>query len=293
MTAWQQICEDIGKSQGRPFEYGHHQSVGGGCISAAYQLVARDGRECFVKTHRADGYDMFDAEAQGLLEMADSGTITVPRAWCWGVAGDMAYLAMDYLPLGGHGSDTELGQQLAAMHRHLGERYGWHRDNTIGATPQDNTREEDWLVFWRQRRLAAQLQLAAGKGYGGRLQDKGERVMEGFAVLFDDYTPPPSLLHGDLWSGNYGFSRDGRPVIFDPATYYGDREADLAMTELFGGFSREFYAAYQDAWPLDSGYKVRKVLYNLYHILNHLNLFGSGYAGQAEAMMDRLLGEFA
>jgi fructosamine-3-kinase len=293
MTAWQKICEEIGKARGRPFEYARHQGIGGGCISAAYRLEAADGRECFVKTNRANGYDMFDAEAQALLEMADSDTITVPRAWCWGLAGDMAYLVMDYLPLGGQGSQAELGRQLAAMHRHLGQRYGWHRDNTIGATPQDNTPGDDWVAFWRQRRLDFQLRLAAGKGYGGRLQDKGERVMEGFAVLFEGYTPPPSLLHGDLWSGNYGFTRDGEPVIFDPATYYGDREADLAMTELFGGFSRDFYAAYNDAWPVDEGYPARKVLYNLYHILNHLNLFGSGYAGQAENMMDRLLGEIS
>jgi len=293
MTAWQTICEDISRSTGSPFEYSHHQGVGGGCISSAYQLQAKDGRSCFVKTHRADAYDMFDAEAQGLVAMADTGTITVPRAWCWGVAGDLAYLVMDYLPLGGQGSQAELGRQLAAMHGHGSGRFGWHRDNTIGATPQVNTPAQDWLAFWREQRLGFQLQLAASRGYGGRLQAKGERVMEGFPVLFDGYAPQPSLLHGDLWSGNYGFCRDGRPVIFDPATYYGDREADLAMTELFGGFASDFYTAYNEAWPLDPGYRVRKVLYNLYHILNHLNLFGSGYAGQAERMMDQLLGEFA
>jgi len=293
MTVWQTICDDISRATGKSFEYRQHQSIGGGCISAAYRLMAADGRECFVKTNRANGYDMFDAEAQGLVEMADSRTITVPRAWCWGVAGDMAYLAMDYLSLDGRGSQAELGRQLASLHRHTGERFGWHRNNTIGATAQENTPSDDWLAFWRDRRLGVQLRLAASKGYGGRLQGKGERVMAGFPVLFETYTPSPSLLHGDLWSGNYGFSRDGRPVIFDPATYYGDREADLAMTELFGGFSAEFYAAYQDAWPLDPAYRIRKRLYNLYHILNHLNLFGRGYAGQAEHMMDQLLGEFS
>jgi protein-ribulosamine 3-kinase len=293
MTPWDQISKDISKASGRPFEYSGHHGVGGGCISAAYELVSRDGRHCFVKTNRVDACDMFDAEAQGLVEMAESHSITVPRAWCWGVAGNLAYLAMDYLPLGGSGSQAELGRQLAAMHRQGWERYGWHRDNTIGATPQDNTPDDDWTEFWRERRLGFQLQLAASMGYGGRLQGKGERLMAVFGALFDGYTPVPSLLHGDLWSGNYGFTRDGRPVIFDPATYYGDREADLAMTELFGGFGTEFYAAYNEAWPLDSGYRIRKTLYNLYHILNHLNLFGSGYAAQAERMMDQLLGELA
>lgn len=293
MTAWQQICEDIARTTGDTFNYANHQSVAGGCINTSYRLLAEDGRACFVKTNDAGAYDMFEAEAEGLKEMADSEAITVPRPWCWGVAGDVAYLVMDELSLGGRGSVAELGRQLAAMHRHQAARFGWHRDNTIGSTRQENHPDDDWLAFWRQRRLGFQLRLAASRGYGGRLQDKGERVLEGCACLFEGHQVVPSLLHGDLWSGNYGFTRDGRPVIFDPATYYGDREADLAMTELFGGFGADFYAAYREAWPLDSGYAVRKVLYNLYHILNHLNLFGSGYSAQAERMMDQLLSEFA
>lgn len=292
MKLWEQIAGEISHLSGVTFDISHHHGVGGGCISAAYELVGKDGRSFFVKTNGADGYDMFDAEAQGLKAMADTATVTVPRPHSWGVANGQSYLVMDYLPLGGSGSPAELGRQLAAMHRATAPRFGWQRDNTIGSTPQPNEWNADWIDFWARRRLGFQLDLAARKGHGGRLRDKGERVLEGFAVLFDDYTPLPSLLHGDLWSGNYGFTRDGRPVIFDPATYYGDREADLAMTELFGGFGGEFYAAYEEDWPLDAGYGIRKTLYNLYHILNHVNLFGSGYASQAERMMDRLLGEF-
>jgi len=138
--------------------------------------------------------------------------------------------------------------------------------------------------------LGFQLGLAARKGHRGRLQDQGERLLEALPVLLD-HDPAPSLLHGDLWGGNLAFDSDGHPVIFDPAVYYGDREADVAMTELFGGFGWDFYAAYNEAWELDSGYPTRKVLYNLYHILNHLNLFGTGYLGQAQSMMDRLLAE--
>ena len=188
------------------------------------------------------------------------------------------------------GSDEQAGRELAAMHRTRGRAFGWHRDNTIGSTPQQNTPLDDWVSFWRERRLDFQLKLAAQNGYGGRLQQRGEQLLERFPVLMN-HEVAPSLLHGGLWGGNIAYDRDGSPVIFDPAVYYGDREADLAMTELFGGFAGNFYAAYNEAWPLDSGYGVRKVLYNLYHILNHLNLFGDGYLSQSQSMIDRLLAE--
>jgi fructosamine-3-kinase len=177
------------------------------------------------------------------------------------------------------------------MHRVTQARFGWVQDNTIGSTPQINTPEEDWIVFWREHRLRFQLHLATRHGHGGRLRERGERLLDEFPRLFAEYQPAASLLHGDLWSGNYAYTREGEPVIFDPAVYYGDREADLAMTELFGGFGREFYAAYREAYPLDEGYAVRKTLYNLYHVLNHLNLFGGGYLSQAQGMIDRLLSE--
>ena len=128
-------------------------------------------------------------------------------------------------------------------------------------------------------------------GYGDDVAELGQRLSARLPDLFDGYTPEASLLHGDLWGGNWGVDVSGEPVLFDPAVYYGDREADLAMTELFGGFSREFYAAYRQAWPLDAGYSTRKKLYNLYHVLNHFNLFGGGYLSQAQGMIDALSSE--
>jgi fructosamine-3-kinase len=234
---------------------------------------------------------MFAAEAEGLDELAASGTIRVPRPICHGVADGQAYLVLEALELGGSGAMEAFGAQLAAMHRHTGERFGWHRDNTIGSTLQPNDRESDWVTFWRARRLGFQLEQAAGNGCSRALLSGGEELMERLPALFTDYRPAPSLLHGDLWGGNYAVTSGGEPVIFDPAVYYGDREADLAMTELFGGFGTRFYAAYNAAWPLDPGYPVRKTLYNLYHVLNHFNMFGGGYAGQAESMVGRLLAE--
>jgi fructosamine-3-kinase len=177
------------------------------------------------------------------------------------------------------------------MHRVAAARFGWHRDNTIGATPQRNDWTADWLEFFVRHRLGFQLDLAERSGHGGRWIEQGRELCEHAGAFFSGCAPQPSLLHGDLWGGNWAADASGAPVIFDPATYYGDREADLAMTHLFGGFGREFYAAYEAAWPLDHGANARRNLYNLYHVLNHLNLFGGGYRVQVERMIERLLAE--
>ncbi len=231
------------------------------------------------------------AEAEGLQEIIATTTVKAPAPVCWGTAGGFAYLVLEYLPLKRDSAFSRLGEELAEMHRHTWSEYGWKRNNTIGSSPQDNTPSADWVAFWRERRLGYQLRLAAKKGYTGKLQERGERLMECFPLLFSSYAPSPSLLHGDLWAGNQAVTLSGQPVIFDPAVYYGDRETDIAMTELFGGFPADFYAAYNAVWHLDDGYSVRRQLYNLYHILNHLNLFGGGYLRQAEQMMERLLSE--
>lgn len=294
MDAWHAIAERIAAATGKPFTVREQRSVGGGCINQTARLESEQGERYFVKFNRADGFAMFEAEADGLEEMARSNTIKVPRPICSGTHGGHAYLVLENLDLGGGGRDStaRLGEHLAAMHRVTQSRFGWFRDNTIGATPQPNTWSADWIEFWRDQRLGFQLELAARNGYRGRLQKQGEKLRAGVDKFFSAYTPQASLLHGDLWSGNYAVCADGSPVIFDPAVYYGDREADLAMTELFGGFPGAFYQAYAAAWPLDPGYRTRKTFYNLYHIINHLNLFGGGYQSQAERMIDSLLSEF-
>lgn len=273
------------------FRSNNLRDVGGGCINQSY--VFGDGRRrFFVKVNRVELSDMFAAEEAGLNEIRASGAITAPQPIGWGTAGRSAFLVLEHIALSeGRVNDELFGQQLAAMHRHTRDRHGWHRDNTIGSTVQVNTPHPDWQVFWRDQRLGYQLSLAAKRGHGASLQRKGDKLMAQLGAFFSAYAPSPALLHGDLWSGNYGCLADGRPVIYDPAVYYGDRETDLAMTELFGGFSANFYAAYREAYPLDPGYDARKTLYNLYHILNHLNLFGGGYKAQAETLLDRLLGE--
>ena len=288
---WKDIEDAIRAATGEPFAIACRRSAGGGCINEAWILEGADGRRLFVKLNGAHLADMFAAEAQALEELSRAGGPRVPRPVAHGTAGGRAYLVMEYLPLGGRGDPAALGEALARLHAVEAERFGWHRDNTIGSTPQPNPWHEDWIEFLRRQRLGHQLDLAAAQGYGGELHERGQRLLEALPAFFQGYRPRPSLLHGDLWSGNVDYTEAGEPVVFDPASYYGDREADLAMTELFGGFPRAFYDAYRQAAPLDPGYGVRRDLYNLYHVLNHLNLFGSGYLGQARALVDRLLAE--
>jgi fructosamine-3-kinase len=291
MIDWKEIAKKVSIATGQAFRPDSVGAVGGGCINQCFRLGDRQ-HDYFVKINDPALMPMFEAELTGLATISASATIRTPAPICAGKTPLHAYLVLEFIPLGGGGTNGQrlAGAQIAAMHRHLGGAYGGERDNFIGATPQPNRWHDDWTGFWREQRLGFQLRLAAERGYRGRLQQRGEMLLEAFPALID-HAPPPSLIHGDLWGGNLAFDREGRPVIFDPAAYYGDREAEIAMTELFGGFGREFYAAYNEAWALDSGYAIRKRLYNLYHILNHLNLFGGGYAGQSLSLIDGLLAE--
>ncbi len=291
-TLWTDITEHISRASGERFTGGGHRAVGGGCINTT-AVIEGNGRRYFVKLNDAAKLAMFEAEAEGLAEIGASHSVRVPEVVCCDVSGNQAYLVLEHIALtpGDDQGAERLGQQLAMMHRTQQKTFGWRRNNTIGSTPQINTPAGDWVSFWQHQRLEYQLRLAAAQGHRGDLQRKGERLLSDLALFFSHYQPVPSLLHGDLWSGNAAYDTRAQPVIYDPAVYYGDREADIAMTELFGGFPPRFYSAYRDAWPLDPDYSVRKHLYNLYHVLNHLNLFGGGYHGQAQRMLAELLSQ--
>ena len=291
MRDWDDISGAITRATDAPFVLARAVPLGGGDINRAWRLEGQDGSRYFVKANEAARHAMFAAEAAGLQALAETRSVRVPRPVAQGVAGALSFLVLEYLDLGARGDARQLGAQLAALHRATAPQFGFPVDNTIGSTPQPNAWTQEWIAFWRERRLGYQLKLAAGNGHGGRLQDLGARLLEVLPHFYSGYVPRPSLLHGDLWGGNHAYLVDGTPVIYDPAPYYGDREADLAMTELFGGFAADFYRAYNDAWPLDAGYATRSVLYNLYHVLNHANLFGGGYARHAEGMMQRLLAD--
>jgi fructosamine-3-kinase len=285
---WTEIDAHISRVTGEKFQSSQRRSVGGGCINQGYSVCDHQ-RTYFVKFNQASQVAMFEAEALGLQQIYQTATIRVPKPICWGTAGSSAYLVLEWLSMGSGDAKSweEMGRKLAAMHKATSSRgFGWDMNNTIGSTPQMNTWTADWAEFYVQHRLGYQFQLARRKG-GPFSQEK--ELLEAIPELLP-HKVQPSLVHGDLWGGNAGCTVSGEPVIFDPATYFGDREVDIAMTELFGGFSTAFYRGYNTVWQLDQGYERRKTLYNLYHIVNHFNLFGGGYLSQANRMIAQILG---
>ncbi len=285
---WTQIARHITQTTEKPFEIEKSHPVSGGCINQGY-AVSGNGLIYFVKINQANQEAMFAAEALGLKQIHATKTIRVPEPICWGIADKSSYLVLEWLEFGGGDSQSweKMGRNLARLHQvSLSDRFGWHCNNTIGSTPQINTISNSWADFFAHQRIGYQLRLA--KERGGNFPDE-DQVIPAISEILSQHQPHPSLVHGDLWSGNAAITVDGEPVILDPATYWGDREVDLAMTELFGGFPAAFYRGYNDVFPLDAGYQKRKTLYNLYHILNHFNLFGGGYASQANRMLQEIL----
>jgi fructosamine-3-kinase len=304
---WDQITTQISQVTGESFAQCDRRSVSGGCINSGYAL-SNGQRSVFVKLNQAARLAMFEAEAAGLEDMIATQTIRVPRPLCWGIAAESAYLVLEWLELGRAGSAAwdSMGRQLAALHRAIAtpthhasntpqpalmqpdnkQAFGWRMNNTIGSTPQINSWTADWTSFWASHRIGYQVSLATRRG--GQFPRQAQ-LFAAIPKILAGHQPQPSLVHGDLWSGNAAVTTAGEPVIFDPAAYYGDREVDLAMTELFGGFPTAFYQGYNAVFPLAAGYQQRKTLYNLYHILNHFNLFGGSYDTQANRMIEQLL----
>jgi protein-ribulosamine 3-kinase len=258
------------------------KSVGGGCINNGAQLKTTSGDRFFLKTNQYAPPDMFYTEAKGLSALNVSGGPTVPEPYCWGK--DFLLLE-DLIPAPRKANYWEdFGKKLANLHNHTNKLFGFEHDNYIGSTPQPNHFTEDGFVFYKEHRLLFQSKLAEKQ----RLLNKGDvTAVERIADRLPDLIPkqPASLIHGDLWSGNALSDSEGGPALIDPAVYYGWAEADLAMTALFGAFPQSFYDAYSEIRPLESGYRNRFPIYNLYHLLNHLNLFGTGYLGQVRQVL--------
>jgi fructosamine-3-kinase len=293
---WEQIAAHIRQVTGQDFQGNHRRPVGGGSINQAYALSDRDRRAAaspnlayFVKINQASRVAMFEVEAIALKQMAATQSIRVPQPICYGTIDNSAYIVMEWLDFGygDHQAWDNMGKNLAALHRVTAQGFGWEQNNTIGSTPQINDWKSSWVEFFTEQRLGYQFQLARRKGGHFPQQDK---LMAAIPNLLTGHEPQPSLVHGDLWSGNAAVTQQGEAVIFDPAAYFGDREVDIAMTQLFGSFPANFYSAYDEAFPLPPGYPQRRVLYNLYHILNHFNLFGGGYESQTNQMIESLVG---
>jgi fructosamine-3-kinase len=235
---------------------------------------------------------MFIREANGLRELAKPKVIRIPEVLLVGED----FILMEFIRSGAKRSGffDSFGRQLARLHRHHGERFGFYEDNFIGASPQKNISNDNeslsWPSFYMNNRLLFQLHLAEKNGYTTEKLRRGFHFLESkIETILCGSGEEPSLLHGDLWGGNYLSDEDGGAVLIDPAVYYGHREADIAMTKLFGGFSADFYNAYQEEFPLKEGAEYREDIYKLYHVMNHLNLFGMGYYSQAEHLLWRYL----
>lgn len=260
------------------------QPVGGGCISNALKIKSQNGDIYFLKTNSVADNDMFVKEAHGIKELQKSKAIKVPNVLSY----DNEYLLIGFITSGKKQKDfsEDFGRKFALLHKFTNETYGFYEDNYIGSNPQPNFASEteinDWTKFYFNKRIRFQLQLAEKIGNAtNELREGISRLENKIEEIVKDNGEKPSLLHGDLWGGNYMVSENGYACLIDPAVYYGNREADLAMTKLFGGFDSIFYESYNEAFPLPDGYEYRENIYKLYHILNHLNLFGGGYYSQA------------
>lgn len=266
------------------------RGVGGGSINRTGTLELSNGETLFLKENSRSHTDLFKAEAAGLeaLRRADGPRVPEPIALFEDRRNQ--YLLMEAISPGRKGGDffARFGTELARLHKtNTAEACGFSMDNHIGSTPQKNPWTESWIEFYGEQRLRFQVELAAK---GGLADGEMVRGVEAIIAKLDTLLPEPehpALLHGDLWGGNYMVDEAGEPVLIDPAVYYGHREADLAMTELFGGFGGGFYRAYEETYPLQPGYRERVDLYNLYHLLNHLNLFGGGYAAGCRSIIRR------
>ena len=262
--------------------------LSGGCISSAYKLKLNNKRELFLKHNTSASNKMFITEAHGLQELNKAAAIRVPEVIMY----DDDFILLEYISQGNKSKKffSEFGRSFALMHKYTSENFGFYEDNFIGSNVQKNIpadkEKESWTSFYFNKRILFQLELAEKLGYATSELIKGiGKLEENIEEIIGTNDEEPSLLHGDLWGGNYMVDENGNACLIDPAVYYGHREADLGMTKLFGGFSSEFYEAYNEANPLQDGYEYRENIYKLYHVLNHLNLFGGGYYSQAISLI--------
>jgi len=275
------VQQQVEKFSGQPVQLGKVRGVPGGCINQAVILETDAGQSLFVKWNDQPRVGLFETEVAGLEAIRRTRALRVPRVIGEGLSAEgTAFLILEAIQVAtpAAGFEQRLGRQLAQMHRSgEGRAFGFGQSNFLGLTCQPNAWNENWIDFWRTQRLGYQFELARDNGYGdSRFWEMAERMLERLDEVLG-HEVQPVLIHGDLWSGNYLSDTEGNPVLIDPAVYYGDREAEFGMTTLFGGLGHGFYQAYQEVWPLPAGSETRIEIYRLYHLLNHLNLFGTSY----------------
>jgi protein-ribulosamine 3-kinase len=286
MTLNQKIKNEIENCTGIKIK--DTSSLSGGCISNAYKITDESGKEFFLKINSSDK-DLFIKEANGLNELRKANAIRVPEVILY----KRDFLLTEFISKGNRSKNffEDFGRRFAEMHKYQTNEFGFYEDNYIGSNPQENipsaSEENNWAEFYFNKRILFQFKLAEKNGYTTNELRKGISHLENnIHEIIGDSIEPPALLHGDLWGGNYIVDENGDACLIDPAVYYGHREADIAMTKLFGGFSSEFYKSYNEAYPLKKDYEYRENLYKLYHVLNHLNLFGRSYYSQAVSLIN-------
>ena len=269
------------------------KSVSGGCIADSIKIELFSGKVFFLKQLRSKNVDIFNAEAYGLELLSKSQTVSVPRV----IDNNSDYLLLEWIEVGGqthHSIMERLGYEFAKLHKFRGEKFGLEIDNYLGKTPQLNTPTKKgsshWSTFFIENRILFQVELAKKNGFSNpEFLNLIDNLIDKIPDILAGTEEEPSLLHGDLWSGNYLIDVSGTPWLIDPAVYFGHREADLAMTSLFGGFNKIFYSAYNSGFPILPEYSDREPIYQLYHLLNHLNLFGSSYYGKIISILKKYL----
>ncbi|MHB8580471.1 MAG: fructosamine kinase family protein [Ignavibacteriaceae bacterium] len=266
--------------------------VSGGCISEAFKIDTKSGRSLLLKINSSEPPDMFLKEANGLTELRKANAIKVPEV----IAVDSSFILIEFISSSGKSKHffEDFGRKFALLHGFLGDRFGFYEDNYIGSTPQINITnvedENDWIKFFFNKRILYQFRIAEKNGFATSELTSGiSKIEKIIAQILSSVNEKPSLLHGDLWSGNFITDETGNACLIDPAVYYGNREADIAMTKLFGGFTNEFYDSYNECFPLPDGYEYRENIYKLYHVLNHLNLFGMNYYTQTLSLINYYL----
>lgn len=285
MTLNQKIKTEIEEETGISIK--SVSSLSGGCISNAYKITNEADKNYFLKLNSSPK-DLFIKEANGLTELRKANAIRVPEV----LLCKEDFLLTEFIIQGNRSKNffEDFGRRFAELHKYRGDKFGFYEDNYIGSNPQINipasNEENNWAEFYFNKRILYQYKLTEQNSYAtGELKNGISRLEKNIEDIIGDSEEPPSLLHGDLWGGNYIVDENGDACLIDPAVYYGHREADLAMTKLFGGFSSEFYHSYDEAFPLADGYEYRENIYKLYHILNHLNLFGRAYYSQAISLI--------
>lgn len=300
---WSAIAESISFETGMNFNIQQRHEVAGGDVNIAYVVEGianpniKNGvynstqKKYFVKINNKDKLALFDAELDNLKHITNLTPFQTTTPITLGTTLDKSFFVLDHkcISLSRTENWYQLGKQLADMHLNTTHgQFGWHQDNYIGNTLQINRWQSNWRTFFSEQRIGWQLQLLAEKSI--KIGDINHIIKICHDLLLHHNTKP-CLVHGDLWQGNVGFV-NSQPIIYDPACYYGDREVDLAMTELFGAFPNEFYQGYEQAYPLDNGYHQRKMVYNFYHILNHVNMFNHDYLEQAKSTLARIISEY-